>query len=143
MFTEKELAYLKSQRLGRIATVSKDGQPDVAPVGYDFDGEHFYVGGRNVFKTLKFLNVQANPKVAFAVDDFEDANPHKPRGLKVHGTAELIDHNGYVGAGIYIRIKPETIWSWGIEAETIQGDKAVMSKRQAAGGLNDQTLLKF
>ena len=28
MFTEKEIAYIRSQPLGRIATVDQDGQPD-------------------------------------------------------------------------------------------------------------------
>jgi pyridoxamine 5'-phosphate oxidase family protein len=33
-FTEEEIAYLRTQRLARIATVAADGQPDVMPVGY-------------------------------------------------------------------------------------------------------------
>ena len=37
-FTDEESAYLRSQRLARIATVAPDGQPDVVPVGYEFDG---------------------------------------------------------------------------------------------------------
>ncbi len=44
-FTKKEIEYLKSQRLARIATATKKGEPDIAPVGFDFDGEYFYVGG--------------------------------------------------------------------------------------------------
>jgi hypothetical protein len=44
MFSEKEIAYLKSQRLGRIATVFNQLQPDVAAVGFDFDGTYSYVG---------------------------------------------------------------------------------------------------
>lgn len=63
MFSEKEIAYLKSQRLARIATASKESQPDVAPVGFDFDGTYFYVGGRNLGTTLKYRNIQNNPKV--------------------------------------------------------------------------------
>jgi pyridoxamine 5'-phosphate oxidase family protein len=58
-FTGEEVAYLRSQRLARIATVSADGQPDVVPVGYEFDGTHFYVGGLDPAKTRKFRNVQA------------------------------------------------------------------------------------
>ncbi len=38
MFSDKEIQYIKSQRLARIATVSAQVQPDVAPVGFDFDG---------------------------------------------------------------------------------------------------------
>ena len=32
-FSERELAFLKEQRLGRIATVSSHGQPHVVPGG--------------------------------------------------------------------------------------------------------------
>ena len=44
-FTEDEAAYLKSQPLARVATVDPDGQPDVTPVSFEFDGTYFYVGG--------------------------------------------------------------------------------------------------
>lgn len=33
IFSEKEVEYLRSQHLTRIATSSPDGIPDVAPVG--------------------------------------------------------------------------------------------------------------
>jgi hypothetical protein len=39
MFTEKEIAYLQSQPLARLATVSVDLQPDAVPVGFEFDGQ--------------------------------------------------------------------------------------------------------
>ena len=45
-FTEDEVAYLTAQPLGRIATVGADDQPDVAPVGFEFDGTYLWVGGR-------------------------------------------------------------------------------------------------
>jgi pyridoxamine 5'-phosphate oxidase family protein len=46
MFDEREVKYIQSQRLARISTVDEDCQPDVVPVGFDFDGENFYIGGR-------------------------------------------------------------------------------------------------
>jgi pyridoxamine 5'-phosphate oxidase family protein len=58
-FSDEEIAYLRSQRLARIATVSADGQPDAVPVGFEFDGMHVYVGGIDPAKTRKFRNVQA------------------------------------------------------------------------------------
>ncbi|MGH8882369.1 MAG: pyridoxamine 5'-phosphate oxidase family protein, partial [Stackebrandtia sp.] len=36
-FAEEELAYLRSQGVGRLATVAPDGQPDVVPVAVEFD----------------------------------------------------------------------------------------------------------
>src|SRR5882757_814887 len=58
-FTAEELAYLASQPLGRLATVAPDGQPDVVPVGFEYDGTYFYVGGVDPGRTRKVLNVRA------------------------------------------------------------------------------------
>jgi pyridoxamine 5'-phosphate oxidase family protein len=83
-FTEEETAYLKSQPLARIATVAPDGQPDVAPVGFEFDGTHFWVGGRAPEQTRKFRNVREGlAKVALVVDDLVSTDPWTPRGLRV------------------------------------------------------------
>jgi PPOX class F420-dependent enzyme/OxyR family protein len=75
MFSEKEIAYLRSQRLARIATASEEHQPDVAPVGFEFDGTYFYVGGINLPATLKYKNIQKNPKVSLVIDDLESISP--------------------------------------------------------------------
>ena len=44
-FSDEEVAYLQSQGLARLATLSPTGLPDVVPVAYEFDGEQFWVGG--------------------------------------------------------------------------------------------------
>lgn len=119
MFSEKEKDYLKTQKLARIATVSADGQPDVAPVQFEFDGEYFYVGGLTITRTFKYKNVLKNPRVSIVFDDFENANPWRPRGLKAHGTADIVSGQGRVMPGENIRIKPEKSWSWGIEEPAI------------------------
>ena len=116
MFSPKEIEYLKSQRLLRIATISPGNQPHVEPVGFDFDGKDFYVGGYRLTKTRRYRNIQANPKVALTVDDLASVNPWQPRGLIVYGQAELTTQEGYVGPGTYIRIRPTHKWSWGIES---------------------------
>ena len=115
-FTEDEVAYLKSQPLARIATVSPDGQPDVAPVGFEFDGTYFWVGGQAPEQTRKFLNVQAGQaKVALVIDDLVSTDPWTPRGLRVYGTAELVQRAGRFGPGTYMRITPDISWSWNLE----------------------------
>ncbi|TCO24757.1 PPOX class F420-dependent enzyme/OxyR family protein [Kribbella steppae] len=58
-FTDEELGYLKSQPLARLATVGPDGQPDVVPVGFEYDGTYFYVGGVDPANTRKVRNVRA------------------------------------------------------------------------------------
>ena len=72
-FNDAEIAYLRSQALGRLATVAEDGQPDVVPVAVEFDGSFFWVGGgdpSSVLATRKFRNVAAGERrVALVVDD--------------------------------------------------------------------------
>ena len=130
IFSQKETEYLTFQRLARIATASssREGiiQPDVVPVGFDFDGEYFYVSGMNLLKSTKYKNVQKNPQVALVVDDLKSVNPWEPRGIRIYGIADVVtrqdvymqqtDHQSIT----YIRIKPLKKWSWGIDATVFQ-----------------------
>jgi pyridoxamine 5'-phosphate oxidase family protein len=126
MFSDEEKAYLKSQRLARIATVSPELQPDVAPVGFGFDGERFTVGGFDISKTLKYKNVKAgNVKVAIVIDDLASVSPWIPRGIKVHGTAEIIEGRDGKFA---LLITPERHWSWGVHKDAFEGGKPVSRK---------------
>jgi Pyridoxamine 5'-phosphate oxidase len=45
VFTDGEVAFLPSQRLARLATASKGGQPDVSAVGFAIDGDTITSGG--------------------------------------------------------------------------------------------------
>jgi pyridoxamine 5'-phosphate oxidase family protein len=129
-FNDEEIAYLRSQPLARIATVSADGQPDVVPVGYEFDGSHLYVGGLDPAKTRKFLNVQAgNSKVALVVDDLVSTQPWTPRYLRIYGTAELVERQGRFGPAPYMRIAPTMSWSWNLEGRPFTHDREVVVRR--------------
>jgi len=72
--------------------VPSDGsvQPDVAPVGFDFDGEYFYVGGINLLKSKKYKNVLENNKVALVIDDLKTVEPWDPWGIRIYGTADIV-----------------------------------------------------
>ncbi|RRO17236.1 PPOX class F420-dependent oxidoreductase [Saccharopolyspora rhizosphaerae] len=121
MFTEDEIAYIHSQPLARIATVSPDGQPDVAPVEFEFDGHHLYVGGITLTRTRKYRNVRnGQEKVALVIDDLAALQPWTPRFLRVHGTAEITRREGAVlGFGPYLQISPTTSWSWNLSGTPI------------------------
>lgn len=111
-FSTEELEYLRSQPLARLATVDDDGQPDASPVGFEFDGTHFYVGGRAPEQTRKFRNVRAgHVKVAIVIDDLASVRPWTPRFVRVYGTAEIVQREGMLGPGSYMRITPRTSWS--------------------------------
>ena len=124
MFSEPEVRYLKSQRLARIATVSGKGQPDLVPVGFEFDGKHFWIGSHSqevFFRTRKYKNVKnGRKKVALVVDDLLTVNPWHPRFVRVYGTAEVMDHNGTFGPGKYLRVTPLISWSGGMEGLSLK-----------------------
>ena len=118
MFNKEELGYLKSQFLVRVATASRNGRPNVAPVGFEFDGKYFYIGSikQDILRsTPRYLNIKSgNRRVALVIDDLVSVDPWKPRGIRVNGVGEIVDHVGEFGKGEYIRIKPTLSWSWGL-----------------------------
>ena len=118
MFSDPEIQYLESQPLARIATVSKSGQTDVTPVVFEFNGKYFWIGSIkqeifNASRRVKNIS-KGNRLVSVVVDDLESINPWRPRGIKVDGMAEVVDHNGRFGQGKYLRLTPKVSWSWGI-----------------------------
>lgn len=117
-FTETELAYLRTQRLGRMATVDQDGQPQANPVGFFLqDDGTVLIGGRSMGTTKKWRNLRANPRIALVVDDLASVSPWRVRGVEIRGTAELLTGTHDLGRGFspeVIRIHPERIISWGL-----------------------------
>jgi pyridoxamine 5'-phosphate oxidase family protein len=121
MFTPQERDYLQTQRLARLATVAADGQPTVDAVGFTFDDGRFYIGGRNLARTRKYRNVDAgNRRVALIIDDLASVQPWAPRGIKIHGSAEIVERDGMFGPGKYLAITPVVSWSWGIVGTTFE-----------------------
>lgn len=110
-FAEAEAQYLADNFLGRLATVSPQGQPHVVPVGYRFDGSSITFGGWNLERSLKFRNLMANQRVALVVDEIISVKPWKVRGVEVRGIAEPIrSQEGVTGVSII----PVNIRSWGL-----------------------------
>ena len=125
-FTDEEVAYLRSQPLARFATVSADGQPDVVPVAYEFDGSCFWVGGSgtSVLDTRKIRNVIAGRgEVALVIDDMVSFDPFIARGIRIYGHAEPpVERTGMVGPGHYVRISPAMSWSWNMAGDPVGED---------------------
>lgn len=118
MFTKEEVQYVKSQLLMRIATANAKGKPNVAPVGFEFDGKHFYIGSikQSILRsTPRYINVKnGNTQIALVIDDLVSVDPWKVRGVRVNGVADIVNRKGQFGKGEYIRIKPKISWSWGL-----------------------------
>ena len=122
VFTDKELDYLRGQRLARIATADASGSPHVVPVGFRVgeDETAIEVGGHGFANSKKYRDMRANPRVAIVIDDLASVSPWTPRGIEIRGRAELQDTGGEkFGPGwdsSWVRIVPERVMSWGIEA---------------------------
>lgn len=141
ILSQNEIEYLKTQRIARIATASissSDGlvQPDVVPVGFDFDGEFLYVSGMNLLKSTKYKNVLKNRNVAVVVDDLKTVDPWDPRGIRIYGDADVVTRqSGYMdqtnhSEHHYIRIRPIKKWSWGIDESVFADGKFNVKRAQ-------------
>jgi pyridoxamine 5'-phosphate oxidase family protein len=113
VFTETEVAYLDSQRLGRLATVQPNGTVQVSPVGFTYNPElsTIDIGGFNLTKSQKFRNIVDNGRAAFVVDDLVSVEPWQVRCLEIRGTAQALDD----GSAPLIRLHPKRIISFGID----------------------------
>jgi pyridoxamine 5'-phosphate oxidase family protein len=121
-FTDTEREYLILQRLGRLATVSADGEIQNNPVGFFLNEElgTVDIGGMRMGETRKFRNVRATGRAAFVVDDLESVDPWRVRGVEIRGRAEALTDVAPPGGGYsgeIIRIHPERIISWGLDGE--------------------------
>src|ERR1700704_2253541 len=99
LFTPSELEFLRSQRIGRLATVGPSGWPHVVPVMYalaDDGALEFDVDG------IKLRNLTSDPRAAIAIDAMGPK-----RGMALQGRAELI-------APERARLMPVQQVSWGL-----------------------------
>ncbi len=111
-FTEAELTYLQGERrLARLATVSPDGTPHIAPVGWTYNAEYgtIDIGGHSLERTKKYRDVLRTGRAAIVIDDV--LPPWQPRGIEIRGRAEALTDPQPL-----IRIYPERIIGWGLDA---------------------------
>ena len=116
VFTMSELEYLRgggARRLARIATVGSDGTPHVVPVGFRYEPAHdsIDVGGHELERTKKYRDVERTGRASIVIDDLASTDPWRPRGVEVRGRAEVVSSPRPL-----IRIHPERIMSWGLDA---------------------------
>jgi pyridoxamine 5'-phosphate oxidase family protein len=141
ILSQNEIDYLNTQRIARIATVSiisdRPIQPDIVPVGFDFDGEYIYVSGMNILKSTKYKNILKNRNFAVVIDDLKTVDPWDPRGIRIYGDADVVTRRGgYMDPSghsehTYIRIRPIKKWSWGIDEPVFTDGKFNVKRAQA------------
>ncbi len=126
VFTPKEIEYLNSQRLGRLATINAAGDPHVVPVGFRYNPEldTIDIGGHNISKSRKFRDAARYGRVAFVVDDV--LPPWQPRGVEIRGHAQTFATGGQEIMANFdpelIRITPTRIVGWGIDGDAFRAN---------------------
>jgi PPOX class probable F420-dependent enzyme len=76
---------LEKPGFAHISTIGPDGEPQVSPVWYDWDGTYVLVS--HTKERQKYRNVKRDDRVALSITDPE--NPY--RYLEVRGPAEIED----------------------------------------------------
>ena len=136
--TGNEAAFVRGQRVGRLATADADGHPHVVPVCYAFDGERFYtpldekpkrVAGKEL---RRVRNIEARHEASLVIDQYDDdwsrlgyvlvygrADLLAP-GDELHGQALALLRERYaqyremaLERQLVIVITPERVVSWG------------------------------
>jgi pyridoxamine 5'-phosphate oxidase family protein len=133
-FTDAEIDFLNTQRLGRLATVGADQMPHVIPVAvfYDAGQDALVIGANAAFgeavmtSSKKFRDAGRRPGVAIVVDD------PGPRILEVRGQAETrLDGGEEVGRRVgapfafvpaWILIRPRRIVAIGLNGGGFKPD---------------------
>ena len=80
----RELEFLGSHEVCRLATASREARPHVVPVVYTMDGEDVIIAID--YHTRKLRNLRENKAVALVVDDYR---PN--RGLMIEGECEIYE----------------------------------------------------
>jgi coenzyme F420-0:L-glutamate ligase/coenzyme F420-1:gamma-L-glutamate ligase len=86
--------YLAEQRVARLATVDAQGRPQVVPVCFVFDGQHFYIALDAKPKSVpptrlkRVRNIAANPHVSLLIDTYTE-DWSRLRYVMLSGTATL------------------------------------------------------
>src|SRR5450631_4881409 len=127
VFTDTEIIYLASQRLGRLATVQPSGTLQVSPVGFSYNPatSTIDIKGFNLARSRKFRNIADNGRAAFVVDDLVSVQPWRVRCLEIRGVAQALTTE----SGPLIRVHPRRIISFGIDEPDTEAHRLTTNNR--------------
>jgi pyridoxamine 5'-phosphate oxidase family protein len=130
VFTDNELAKLRSGTLARIATVGADGQPHVVPLTYTLNEaeDAIDVGGFGFGSSKKWRDAVRNQKVTFLLDESGGGTAY---GIELRCTAELHETGGeHINPRFdgfdpqFLRLRPHRIVTWGVEVSSRESTAA-------------------
>jgi hypothetical protein len=83
--TPAQDAFLRSIPHAIVATLRKDGRPQLTPNWYYWDGERFTVS--TLSWTMKYKNLKRDPRITLCIDGAE----RRTQYVQVSGIAEIIE----------------------------------------------------
>ena len=121
-FNDAEIRFLARQPRGHLATLGPSGTPQLKPLGFTYNPTlgTIDITGFNMAASAKYRNVQANPNVAFVVDEVTEQSMEGMHFLEVRGVAEAtVGAQGPQGqpAPETIRIRPRRIISFNVDPD--------------------------
>ena len=94
--TKREVTFIQTQKIARMATVDKSGKPLALPICYAYDGNYIYTPIDKKPKRVapmelnRIKNIENNPNVSVVIDRYyEDWT--RIAYIIIHGTAVVID----------------------------------------------------
>ena len=121
VLTDAEVAFVKANPIGRLATASPAGEPDVAPVLCIFRRSLglFVMGSRDAERTRRHHNARRNPRASLVFDDLT-WEPYQPRGVKLTGSIAVHQADEQINLG-----------TWGAGARRAPGAEVELGHRGA------------
>ena len=90
--SDTQKKFLTDKNFAHIATIIKDGSPQVSPVWVDFDGTHVIVNSEQ--KRLKVRNLKRDPRVSLSIQDAANAYSY----IEIRGrVVGITDKGGFDG----------------------------------------------
>ena len=120
--TDAERRFLSRQPRGHLSTIGPDGTPQVKPLGFTYNADlgTIDIAGFEMARSAKYRNIQANPRVAFVVDEVTEESMEGAHFLEIRGVAEAVagraSADGHLAAEI-IRIRPRRVIAWNVDPD--------------------------
>jgi pyridoxamine 5'-phosphate oxidase family protein len=121
-FTDAEQRFLTRQPRGHLSTIGPDGTPQVKPLGFSYNAAlgTIDIAGFNMGRSAKYRNIQANPRVAFVVDEVTEASMEGAHFLEIRGTAEAVTGPAPTDTHLaheIIRIHPRRVIAFNVDPD--------------------------
>jgi Pyridoxamine 5'-phosphate oxidase len=94
MTPQERDAYLRSQRVCRVATVGTDG-PHATPLWFGWDGTYLWL--YSLTRSRRWADLRSDPRVSVVVDSGDDY--FELQGVEITGTAEVVGDVPRTGSG--------------------------------------------